>query len=345
MNIRMAIADKNLDYLEKVSSVLQEHQELILDFFTEADALKEAMETTRYNIVLFDPDISEDRIYFDEHVLPVCLYSQNAQNLKYYTNIKNINKFQRISNIYKELISEYANHAQTLGIELSRSTNTQIIAVTSPVGGSGKTTVGCILANAVKNCGRSVLYVSTEIYNSSSVVYPNKDDGITALIQALDEKVNFELKVKGALNEHESGVMYIEGFDRVVDYNAVSKDEMAAVLNKIRATGIAEVIIVETGSMMDNIAQAVFETADKIIVVEVPGEIAALKIAAFADQIPFEISGKLAVLHNKVETKSRFGSYNMPVCGEIYNYGMLNMQDLIRYSEQKSKFDMQYILK
>ena len=63
MIYRIAIADKDPDYIERLSAVFQGYSDLLPDFFTSADALEEAMEMKNYNIVLFDPDITFDYKY------------------------------------------------------------------------------------------------------------------------------------------------------------------------------------------------------------------------------------------------------------------------------------------
>ena len=299
MIYRIAIADKDPDYIERLSAVFQGYSDLLPDFFTSADALEEAMEMKNYNIVLFDPDISEDRLYFDEDVVPVVLYRDDAENLAYYASLKNVNKYQRISGIYKEIMSEFAKVAKDLGIELSTAGRTKVIAVASPVGGSGKTAVSCILADTIQRSGHTVLHLSAEMFNTASAQFPKLDEGITSLIRAVAEVKDFEAKLSGVVNTYENGIMYVEGFDRVVDYNAVTSAEMETVVKKIGSTGIAEYLIVETGGISDAVTQGVLAAADKILLTETPGELEAIKMAAFSEQSDDEIILKSSVIHNK----------------------------------------------
>lgn len=348
MIIRIAIADKNPDYIERLSAVFQGYSDLLPDFFTSGEALETALENKNYNIVLFDPDISEDRLYFDEKILPVVLYREDAENLAYYASLKNIHKYQRVSGIYKEIMAEYAKVAKDLGIELSTGGRTQIIAVASPMGGSGKTAVSCILADAIRKSGHTVLHVSAEMFNTASAFFPKQDEGITALIRAVAETKDFKAQLSGTVNTNENGIMYVEGFDRMVDYDDVSSAEMEETLRKIGGTGLAEYVVVETSGIMDRVTQGVLAAADKILLTEVPGEIESMKMAAFMEQTDDETILKAAVIHNKKDStsksKNKYYAGQLKVVGEINNMGALALKDLVRYGGQNSRLDMDYIL-
>ena len=348
MIIRIAIADKNLDYIERLSAVFQGYSDFLPDFFTSGDALVTAMKNKNDHIVLFDPDVSDSRLFFDEKVLPVVLYREDAENLAYYASLKNIHKYQRVSGIYKEIMSEYAKVAKDLGIQLSTGGRTQVIAVASPIGGSGKTAVSCILADAIRKSGHTVMHVSAEMFNTASAMFPKVDEGITALIRAVAETKEFKAQLSGAVNTNENGIMYIEGFDRMVDYDDVSAGEMEETLNKISGTGMVEYVVVETSGIMDRVTQGVFAASDKILLTEVPGEIESLKMAAFMEQAEDETLLKAAVIHNKKDSgsknKNKYYAGQLKVVGEINNMGALALKDLVRFGGQNSRLDMTYIL-
>lgn len=167
--------------------------------------------------MLFDPDISEERLTFPGIKLPVCLYTDEARN-----NI---------------LYADKAGYSA----DFDYSQSTSIIAVYSPIGGSGKTTVALAIASKLTNMGKTVLFLSAEQLSSSSCMNPMQEDGITALVEgAADEHVNFELKVKGLMKQGANNMLYIEEFEKFVDYDAVTNDEMSDVLTRVRRCGICD---------------------------------------------------------------------------------------------------------
>jgi len=62
MNISIAIVDKNREYLDRLVEVLQEYKELTVSLFTSAERLEQVLQTKKIDIVLFDPDVSEEKL-------------------------------------------------------------------------------------------------------------------------------------------------------------------------------------------------------------------------------------------------------------------------------------------
>ena len=111
MNILLAIADSNKEYLRKISEELQGYSDLTIYVYTSADKLENAMENESFDVVMFDPDLSESKINFLRVKMPICLYSEEAENASLYKECAHISKYQRISKIYKEMIRAYAEKA------------------------------------------------------------------------------------------------------------------------------------------------------------------------------------------------------------------------------------------
>ena len=330
MNISISIADANREYLERLVEVLQEYEELSVSVFTNATLLEQALQTKRFDIVLFNPDICEKKLTFFNVKLCICLYSEDTQNAMLYSDCLKIMKYQRISKLYKEIIKAYADKAGYLA-DFDNSQNTKIIAVYSPIGGSGKTTIALSLASNLSSSGKSVLFLSAEQMDSSSYVNSRMEEGITMLIESVGENTNFELKLKGIMKKGLNGVSYIEGFERIVDYNTVTKEEMGAVIEKIRKCGCCDVVIIDMESRMDDICQAVFEQADNIIVVERTGEISTRKMDMFAQQaLVCEYASKMCKIQNFVDRNTQLGNQlEIPIIGRVYNYGNQSLKNLI----------------
>lgn len=347
MNIIIAIADSDREYIERLAEALQQYDELIIHRYTGAQKLQEAMEKKNFDIVLFDPDISEDRLEFPGVKLPICLYSDEARNRNLYAECAKILKYQRISNIYKEFIREFADKAG-YSAEFDHSQNTSVLSVYSPIGGSGKTTVALALAVKLVSQGKSVLFLSLEQLGSSSCVNPYKEEGITALINSTsDPNINFELKVKGLMKQGLEGVSYIEGFDRLVDYEAVSKEEISETLGRIRREGICNVIVVDMESSLDPIGKAVVELSDRIVVVEKPGELPVVKMRLFAEQaLTEENRAKMVRVCNFAENNSSFlTDIPFPIVGVIHNYGNLPLRNVIQAVNTNNEVDLDKIFR
>lgn len=333
MNISIAVADVNMVYLEKLVEVLQEYEDLSVSMYTNAKILEQELQSKRYDIVLFDPDISESRMVFSNVKLAVCLYSEDAGNSSLYADYEKVMKYQRISMIYKEVIKLYADKAGYRA-DFNNEQSSKIVAVYSPVGGSGKTTVALSLASKFSNRGKRVLFLSMEQLDSSAYFNPHTEetDCITGLLEAVSENANMELKLKGILKSGLNGMAYVEGFERIVDFNIVSKEEASELLEKIRKYASAEVIVVDMESRLDAIGYAVFEKADHVVVVERPGEIPTQKINMFAQQaVVVEHSRKMLKLCNFADKNVKTDNQlQLPGIGSIFNYGNQSSKNIIQ---------------
>ena len=146
MNISIAVVDSDKEYNKRLSEVLQQYDELTIYICSSVQQFQKTMENNHIDVVLFDPDISEERLTFPGIKLPICLYSDEARNRSLYADFAKVIKYQRVSNIYKEFIREYADKAG-YSADFDYSQNTGILAVYSPIGGSGKTTVALAIAS------------------------------------------------------------------------------------------------------------------------------------------------------------------------------------------------------
>lgn len=335
MNISIAVADHNTEYLKRLAEVLQEHEDLSVSIFTSFEKLEGALEQKRFDIVLFDPDMSEQKLNLYRTKLGICLYSEEAENMAMYSECEKVIKYQRVSRIYQEMIKVYADKAG-YAADFDHSQNTEILAVYSPIGGSGKTTIAWSAALKYAAQGEMVLFLSMEQLDSSFGMAEHTSDGegITVLLETLSkkEKTNFELKLKGIVKKSMNGVFYLEGFEKIVDYNTVSKEEMTDVIEKIRKNGTFHKIIIDMNVTLDAVNQAALEQADKLIVIERPGDAEQRKLNLFAKQaLVREYAEKIYLFMNFSNDGGCIETIlNRPCIGHVPNYGNQTFKNLVQ---------------
>lgn len=360
MNISIAIADSNREYAERLLEGLQKYEELSISIYSSGQKLQDDMNPKNvdddveprkkkrkyFDIVLFDPDVCQEKLDFSNVKLSMCLYSDEAHNSSWYGDCTKVLKYQRISNIYKAFIREYADKAG-YSADFDYSQHTNMIAVYSPVGGSGKTTMALAIASRLAGMGNTVLFVSLEQLNSSGYVNARQEEGITTLLDgAADEHTNFELKIKGLMKQGMNGMYYVEGFDRIVDYDAVTGDEMSNVLIKIKRCGICDVMVIDMESNLDLIGNSVISLADRIVVVEKTGELPGMKMNLFAGQaIVDENREKMLRICNFAESNSVYStSLNLGTVGTVHNYGNLPLKNVIQAINANNEIMVEKIL-
>lgn len=346
MNIKIAIIDSDIDYLKRLSGVLQQYDELTVAVFTKVESFQEMMEFENFQIVVFNPDISKQKLQFPASVMPICLCVQESVNREMYQDTPAVRKYQRISNIYKEVIKNFAGYVKDSEMDYFKASNTRVIAVHSPIGGSGKTTLALAIAGKILKTGKRVLFLSMEQCNSSSIYCAIQEEGITCLVEALNANSNFGLKLKGVTKKNAAGLNYIECFSRLVDYDDVKEDEIEKIITKIKMSDICDYLVIDTGSTLDGINKAVLKNSDRIVLVQRSGELADAKLAMYDNQVFVnELRDRMCVVKNFVMQNTR--SYEMagvPVAGTVHSYGNISYGDLINCIEQESNIEIGYLM-
>lgn len=345
MIISIAIVDSNREYLKRLTEVLQEYGELRISIFTNVEKLLDSMRREKYDVVLFDPDVSDEKLYISNVKLLLCLYSDEAENKDLYKDIDNIHKYQRISNIYKEILKKYADKAGYL-VGAGGIANTKLISVYSPSGGVGKTVVSLALSVGLAELGKKVLYISNEQLSSSSSILPYKEQGTTALVEAMNSGASFEVKLKGIVKEGMDGIEYFEGFERIADYGDVDKAEMKSLLENIRRSGLYDYVVIDMESNIDETVKATWDEVDNIIVICKSGEFSSRKLELFSAQgVVLENRHKFLRVHNMSEGSWKFNDeLDVPCIGNIHNYGNIGESHIIKGINYNKEIDLNKIL-
>lgn len=342
MNISMAIVDSDKDYTSRLSEALQQYTDLSISIFTSLQTFQETIARERFDILLFDPDVSEEYLPLSSVKLAVCLYSDECKNTARYTECVKTLKYQRVSNIYRDVLREYANKAGgSFGFDSQQ--NTKLIGVYSPIGGAGKTTFALAFTGKLKSLGNSVLYASTEQLESASAVNDHSENGMAILIEDLsNENVNFKVKLTAISKRGMDDMEYLEGFTRLVDYEAVTAAEVKEVFERIKKESDYQYIVIDMDSNLDAVNRTIFEMADQIVLVERPGELPMRKMELFSQQIlVHEQERKLYKIQNFAESNSVYSDEpDVPVIGKVHHYGNLKLANIIRAMNSNGEYDI-----
>lgn len=346
MNISIAIVDADSKYVSRLSEVLQQYKDLSISIFTNVQRYRDDLEHRQFDILLFDPDISEEDLALSGAKLAICLYSDHCKNIHRYADCIKVLKYQRVSNIYKSMLREYADKAG-YSVDFCNGRSTKLLGVYSPVGGAGKTTVALAFASKLKSLGNTVLFVSTEQLESSSSVNTHDEDGMAILINDLsDENINFKVKLTAISKHGMDDLEYLEGFIRLVDYDAVTADEIRSIFEHIKRDSDYQYVVIDMDSNLDTINRTVFELSDQILLVEKPGELPVRKMELFARQVLVqEQKRKIYRLHNFAENNSVYsGELDVPVIGQIHNYGNLKLTHMIHTINANGEYDISQLI-
>jgi pilus assembly protein CpaE len=144
-------------------------------------------------------------------------------------------------------------------------TEAHVIAIYSPQGGSGKTTIATNVAAALMREGTKVLLVDCDLQFGDVGVFLNLQSqrNIVDLVRSVDD-LDLDL-VDNVLMNHDSGLKILLAPGRPEDAEEVLPDKTAELIQKLR--GVFDFIVVDMASKLDDLAVALFDVADRIVLV------------------------------------------------------------------------------
>lgn len=284
MLVRIAVADENEEYLNRLVSVLEEYKDLTLSVYTDRGSLETALVSRTFDILLFDAALYDGQPGMKKGSLAVMLLDEDRAVPAACQDFHKINKYQRISSIYKKILELYSEICQDVGEMMGRRPVVSA-AFYSPAGGCGKTTLALAAASRLAMRGHKTFYVNFEDVASEDCYLPQSGEkGISELLGFLGSEINFPMKLQSLLQTKEDNLYYLKHFDSPNDIYEMTPQEVGELLVEISRSGFFEYIIVDMGVALDARTLSIFEQMQKIVIVEKPDTISMHKIRCFMAQ-------------------------------------------------------------
>ena len=284
MIIKMAIADSNEEYLQRLLNVFEEYEELNLSIYTEKYALETALASKKFDIVLFDASLYDGQTAINRSSLAIMLMDESQGVPENCRDIPKINKYQRISRIYQQILALYAEVCKETGNVLGQR-SVSMIAFYSPVGGAGKTTLSLVAASKLAMQGYSTFYLNLEDVASDECYLPqNKEKGLSEIAAILGTDVKVSMKIQSLLQSKAENFYYVNHFDSPNDIYEMKGEKLTELLNQVGKSGLFDYVIVDMGVEMNERLQSIFEEVHKIVLVDKPDVISVAKMNRFLSQ-------------------------------------------------------------
>lgn len=183
---------------------------------------------------------------------------------------------------------------------LEKGRTTYVLAVYSPQGGSGKTTIATNIATGLMREGTRVLLVDGKVQFGDVGVFLNlKPTG--TILDLINEADNLDMDVvESVLVTHESGLRVLLPPQRPEEADLIQGERVRKLIEGLK--GAFDYIIVDLSSRLDEIALNVLDLADRIILVAtptLPSVIHSLTLLGLMDELGYPAEKTQLVL-NKV---------------------------------------------
>lgn len=267
--IRMVVADNNKDYLESFAGFMRSSNEssrFIMTYFSDIDRLNTYIQRGDIiDILLISSDLYDEELPLSGDVTTIFLEDDviEESNKAY-----SVYRYQRLDQILSDILSVYYEKNKIAGEMLARSKETQIFAVFSPSGGSGKTTIAVNLCKQLALNDLKVFYLNSETFNTSRLYFSSQDDDYSLkILYYVKSKTEQLLSKIEQLKKHDPdvGVDYFDLETNAEEMLELTEKEIHHLLNGLVQTGAYDYIIVDLDSSIHTRNIAMLKESDWIV--------------------------------------------------------------------------------
>lgn len=270
--IKLVIADTDECYVESLVGYLTEkHSEKFrITYFTEQAGIESCLSKEKLNSdVLLIGEEFINKLMNCEEVNTIIVLSDKRQNGKCgdYTVI---NKYQTGDNLVSTVMGIYSERNPGVSGTYGGSLYTKVIAVYSPVGGAGKTSVAVGSALQCADRGKQVFYLNLETCQSTSMFFDCKGEmNLSHILYYLKEKnMNLAAKLEGIrVCDTNTGIHFLSPPDSILDLEEISPDEIKSFILCLKQMGYYDMVFIDMSSDIHTRMSAILEACDEVLLV------------------------------------------------------------------------------
>ena len=304
MKIKLIIASGDDIYAEHLSKVLSDKYSdaFEVSVCSSIERLTELVSKSKYDAALLEPGYLIPDVM--EAVRLPLLLNDSFVVAQGQSNLRKINKHQRISSIAGTVMEYYAELG-SIGISLGVN-RAHITAVWSPGGGVGKTTVSLAYAARKVADGKHATYLNLENFSSTSAYFTESGKSISTVFEKLETDVPM-LLMGIRQQDSGSGITYFCGPDNYDDINILTTDDLSTLIKACAAN--TDEVVIDLSSQCNEKTRKIFDLADTLLLVCDQSAATSAKINQFVNQhnIAQLVQDKCVLICNKGAKHTREG--------------------------------------
>jgi MinD-like ATPase involved in chromosome partitioning or flagellar assembly len=173
-------------------------------------------------------------------------------------------KFQPLNQLMTQVIGHYndASYAPLRG-----KNRTEVLAIYSATGGTGKTVLSLNMAKQAALAGQNVFYFNLEMFNSASLILHSsgKEAFAQLLYYAKTNPKQLSAKIgQLASYHHELAFHFLDPLTNMKEFNEMSADDVKTIIDALVSVGIYHRIIVDLESSLHPRIIAALEKCDRL---------------------------------------------------------------------------------
>lgn len=309
MKIKLAILDKDRNYLERFSAAMGRRypEELEFYLFTSRETALSSLGAIRADVLLANPEFE-----ITAQELPkTCAFGQlsDTPGMDPVSGKPMICKFRNMETLYKGILGVYAEKPGPIDEFVLRD-GCRTIGFFG-VGGMGTSTVAAACAMHFAQEGKKTLYLNLQRLGGADMYFSGEGQrDMTDLILSLqDPEANLPMQLKSWVREDRSGVSFFAQAKNPLDMLELDPEEMLQLLDKLSGY---DYIIMDMDLTLEEGMLAVYRRAGRIVMVgdrsveasvKADRALGALAILDGGSEQP--LLERMSIIYNKVGSESQ----------------------------------------
>ncbi len=350
MKIRVAILEKDINYLNRIVSVFGTRyaDKFELYSFTDKDVALSVLEESKIDVL-----VADDTFDIDVETLPKrCgfAYFVESADISMENDQLAICKFQKADLIYRQILSVYSEKAGSIsGLRLDEDA-TKVIAFCPVSGGTGASTVAAAAARHYAQNGKRVFYLNIEKFGNTDIFFTGEGQfDMSDIIFALkSKKGNLQMKLESCVKQDACGVYFYSQPKVALDMMELGTEEIVRLISEIKLSGSYDYIVIDSDFELSKDAIAVYKTAHTVVWVGDGSELsnsklqkayAALSIMEAKADSP--LTNRLNLIYNKFSNKTGLALEDIGIknVGGAPRYEHATTKQVIEQLCEKDMFD------
>lgn len=310
----VVLADLDANYLIPLEDKLTEEmfKQVELEIITEQEYFDKYFSVPRKIDTLIVSSALYSQDLLRHNIDDLFVLTEDVADVQSTENVTHIFKYSSTKEIFNQIV--YKNK-DILNVQSSHK-ETQVIVVTSAIGGSGKTTLSLALSDSLARNHKRVFYISTDVIQSFTYYLQNKNvlpNDIVRQFSCPDEKL-FSAIMPYFRNE---GFTYLPAFSRSILSLGLDSRIFNKLIEAVRITKEFDYIIVDTEINLDDSKAELLKNADKVIINVLQDMYSVFKTEYLVKNIDCRNSDKYVFVCNKFRRDIE-NDYIMSEIGQQY---------------------------
>lgn len=311
MKIRIAMIDSDQEYVSRFFKCINDKysDKIELHIFSKLELFYNNINKIKYEVILLNKQYLGNNNLQQKDNIIIYLVDKLIVN----NNLKFIKKYQRISNIYNEILSFYSEKFILEVKESKVNLNTNLITFLSYESSSGSSIHALLFSKFLVKSNKKVLMI--DLKNIPSISYYIKPDSkfcLSDILYSIKSKNSDILgKIKCSIQSDKTGIDFISPCKNLLERSEATRDDIEVLICSLIKLKVYDYIVLGINYMVDDVCKYLLDKSNKICLTFQNSELTIHKISQVIDSIKIIQSDinkdyliKINLIENKCENKN-----------------------------------------